>query len=287
MSAISDSDMSYCRELAMPAGSVFELTSRFLPLADCDRLLGLYALQQTIGHIPHAATDDSVKWAKLQWWSKELAEDPEHPSRHPILGVLQATGARERLSVANLQGLVRNAVLAMDVIPDTDSESMLKRMGASGACGIQLELALYEASLPEENLQFLSASTQLYSLIHRLSVADAGVLDELPLDVLAELEVNLHSLKQEQESSEYIAIAQRLSERAVGWYKTGLSDLQTATVRASHLLVRLALESRHLQAISNRPQKYLGQKKGFGPADALFVWHRLRKLRKSTKQGGS
>ena len=89
MSAVSDSDLNYCRELAVPSGSVFELTSRFLPVQDCERLLGLYALQQAIGQIPRAATDDSVKWAKLQWWSKELAEDPDHPSRHPVLKTLQ------------------------------------------------------------------------------------------------------------------------------------------------------------------------------------------------------
>lgn len=74
MVQVSPVEFDHCRELVLLPGSVFEFTSRFLPAAKLDSLLALYALRQAVSTIPDSSTDDSVKWAKLKWWSEEIIE---------------------------------------------------------------------------------------------------------------------------------------------------------------------------------------------------------------------
>ena len=113
-------EFDHCRELALLPGSVFEFTSRFLPAGKLEPLLALYALMQTIGSIPYGPADDSVKWAKLKWWSEEIVADPSESLRHPVLRALWLSGSRENLSNALLLRLVGDAISQIDAAPDGD-----------------------------------------------------------------------------------------------------------------------------------------------------------------------
>ncbi len=94
MTGASPVDINHCRELAMQAGGVFEFTSRYMPARQLEVLLPLYALRQAVTTIPFSGVDDSVKWAKLKWWSEELLADPASPGRHPVLRALQTSGGK-------------------------------------------------------------------------------------------------------------------------------------------------------------------------------------------------
>ena len=84
MASVPAVELEHCRELALVPGSVFEFTSRFLPRSGFEPLLAKYALKQAVGSIPKGSADDSVKWAKLKWWSEELVADPEKVIREMI-----------------------------------------------------------------------------------------------------------------------------------------------------------------------------------------------------------
>ena len=85
MSGIPTVEFHHCSELAMPPGSLLEFTSLFLPAGQLEPLLAVYALKQAVSTIVHTPSDDSVKWAKLNWWNEEFVADPVSPSRHPVL----------------------------------------------------------------------------------------------------------------------------------------------------------------------------------------------------------
>ena len=105
MTEVTSVEFDHCRELAMPPGSLFEFTSRFLQNDQLELLLPLYALKQAICTIPYTSVDDTVKWAKLKWWSEELLADPDSPSRHPVLRAMWQSGARAQISNAVLLGM--------------------------------------------------------------------------------------------------------------------------------------------------------------------------------------
>ena len=105
MAGISPAEFDQCSELALLPGSLFEFTSRFLPTDQLPPLMALYALEQAVLTIPYTPVDESVKWAKLKWWSEEFSADPASSGRHPVLRALWQSGARSYLDVALLQQL--------------------------------------------------------------------------------------------------------------------------------------------------------------------------------------
>ena len=98
----------------MLPGSLFEFTSRYVPAEHAQQLLALYAFRQAVVPIPFSAVDDTVKWAKLKWWSEELAAEPESSARHPVLRAMQQSGARDKLENSLLLRVVSDAVMQMD-----------------------------------------------------------------------------------------------------------------------------------------------------------------------------
>ncbi len=283
MVVISESDLGLCRELAIPRGSLFEFTSRFLTANKLQPLLALYALQQAVSSIPRMPVDDAVKWAKLKWWSEELAAEPDAPSRHPVLRVLQQSGVREHLSADLLQGLVKDAVIEMDPAADNNIDAMFVRLAASGETGLLLEMALDDAAVDTENLRYLSAASGLYAYISNFSSDHWAEYQSLPLDVLAQFDVSRQSLQQQPASDELSKIIVFLANRADKWYQQGLSGLHVSggPGACAHLQLRWAMENRRLLEIRKKAKHLLHPGKSYGPSDAWFAWRLSRRLGRS------
>jgi hypothetical protein len=170
MAEASSIEFDHCRELALLPGSVFEFTSRFVSAGKLEPLLALYALRQAVCTIPHSHVDDAVKWTKLKWWSEEIIAEPDAPSRHPVLRALWLSGAREQLDNSLLLRLVGDALSEVDVAPDADENGLFERQAELGSTEILLELALDDAEIDSQSLEFLSAATGSFRLISSFSV---------------------------------------------------------------------------------------------------------------------
>lgn len=281
MVQVSPVEFDHCRELVLLPGSVFEFTSRFLPAAKLDSLLALYALRQAVSTIPDSSTDDSVKWAKLKWWSEEIIADPVEPSRHPILRALWLSGARAHLSNSLLLRLVSDAISQIDVAPDPDEQAMFDRLAVLGTTEIQLELALDDAEIDTHSLNLLGAAISSFRLISSFSSNRQPGTARLPLSVLAKYNVSATQLEQKSKINELIQIITQLAGDTQGWFSKGLADLKMSpeSPAAMHLQLRWALENRRLNAITQDAQGFLEAGKRFGPADAWFAWRFLRKLK--------
>lgn len=275
----SSLEVEYCRELALLPGSIFEFTSRFVPEAQMQPLLPLYALKQAIGGIPHSQTDDSVKWAKLKWWSEELSADPGSSTRHPVLRALWLSGARLCLDDPLLLRLVRDALLQIDTAPDSDEQALFERLSELGDTDIQLELALNKAEIDVQCQKSLAAASRCCGLISSFSAGQLSQAHRLPLSLLAKYSVSSTQLAQGEGRSELTQIISRLAENALGWFDEGMSGLgKSATPTAGkHLRLRWAMENRRLESISQDVPGFLAKGKRFGPADAWFAWRFVRK----------
>ena len=281
MADASNPEFDYCSELALLPGSVFEFTSRFLPTAEFEPLLSLYALRQAVGSIPQSHTDDSVKWAKLKWWSEELMAEPDSSSRHPVLRALWLSGARARLRDPLLLRLVSDALSQIDTVPDSDEDVMFQRLGELGGTEVQLELALDNAQIDPRSLKYLGAASSCFHLISSFSAGQLSETHRLPLSLLAKYSVSATDLEQGVSTTELTHIVAQLAENALGWFAEGKSGLKLSSEppAAKHLRLRWAMEKRCLESIRQNTAGFLATGKRFGPVDAWFAWRFVRKIR--------
>ena len=281
MADTSSIEFDHCRELALIPGSIFEFTSRFVSAGKLNPLLALYALRQAVCTIPNNPVDDSVKWTKLKWWSEEIIAEPDASSRHPVLRALWLSGARVHLDNSLMLRLIGDALSEVDIAPDADENGLFERQAALGATEILLELALDDAEIDSQNLDFLGAATGSFRLITSFSANRYSGVARLPLSLLAKYNVNAEQLEQESHTTELTHIIVQLAESALGWYSKGLSGLSIdhKAPASIHLQLRLAMEKRRLNVIRQDARGFLEAGKNFGPADAWFAWRFVRKLR--------
>lgn len=281
MADASNPDVDYCSELALLPGSVFEFTSRFLPPAEFEPLLSLYALKQAVGSIPQSHTDDSVKWAKLKWWSEELMAEAGSSSRHPVLRALWLSGARARLRDPLLLRLVSDALSQIDRVPDSDENVMFERLGELGGTEVQLELALDNAQIDPGSLKFLGAASSCFQLISSFSAGHLSETQRLPLSLLAKYNVSATDLEQGANTTELTHIVSQLTENALNWFAEGKSGLKlnAEPPAGKHLRLRWEMEKRCLESIRQDTPGFMATGKRFGPADAWFAWRFVRKIR--------
>lgn len=276
----SSVEFDHCRDLAITPGGVFEFTSRFLQADELEPLLALYALRQAVSSIPYASTDDPVKWTKLKWWGEELMAPPDAVSRHPVLRALWQSGARTRLGDTLLLRLVGDALSEIDAVPPGNESDLFERQAVLGATDILLELALDDAEVDTQSLDFLGAATGLFHLISRFPANFDSEASRLPLSLLAKHNISAEQLHQKSHSDELAQVAQHLAELALDWYAKGLSGLETdlSPPGFKHLQLRWAMEQRRLGVIRRDTHGFLEAGKSFGPADAWFAWRFLRRL---------
>ena len=278
---VSQTELDHCRELALPPGSLFEFTSRFLSSEQRVPLLALYALKQAVGNIPHAPVEDSVKWAKLKWWSEEFAADPGSPSRHPVLRVLWSSGARVQLDDALLQRLVGGAVLQIDVTPNSDEDAMFDRFATLGSTDIRLELALDETEADAQYLNFLGAASILSRVLNSFAADHHSETEQLPLSLIAKHGVNLVEQEKTQNTEDMAELIRELAEKGLSWFSDGKAGLGSTLKPGTgkHLQLRLAMEERRLAGISRNVNIVFSPDQHYGPGDAWFAWRFLRRLK--------
>jgi phytoene/squalene synthetase len=282
---VTSVEFDHCRELAMPPGSLFEFTSRFLRSDQLEPLLPLYALKHAICAIPFSAVDDTVKWAKLKWWSEELLADPDSPSRHPVLRALWQSGARAQISNALLLSLIRCAVMQIDAAPVGDEDSMLERFSTSGIPEIQVELALTGAEIDSQHLRFLAAASDLFRIVSSFAPGQHAEIERLPMNIMAKYDVSSAQLQQNSSQTELSLVISQLVEIALDWYSKGMSGLKVSRADGAgadisvHLRLRWAMEKRGLDIIRKDTGAFINEGRRFGPTDAWFAWRFLRHLK--------
>lgn len=272
-------EFEHCRELAMPPGSLFEFTSRFLPSGHREKLVALYALKQAISSIPYTTVDDSVKWAKLKWWNDELTADPAAPSRHPVLRALHQSGARAQLDNELLQRLVRDSLMQIDVYPDADREVLYRRLATSGETDILLELALHGMAIPKQSMETLGLATGMFAMISGYLLNYQENVHLIPLDLLAEHKVSATELGQHPPVAELVRIITQLAEAMVELFRQAMTSSDGATGLAAppHLQLRWAMESRQSIRICKNTRSCLNDARAYGPSDAWFAWKFIRR----------
>jgi hypothetical protein len=275
MSAVSQLELEHCKDLALLPGSLFEFTSRVVVTPRLHQLWALYALNRSISTIPSSGSDDSVKWAKLKWWSEEFVADPASPSRHPVLRALWQSDARLKIDNKLLLRLVNDAVLQVDATPGANEDVMSQSLANRGKTGILLELALDNVQVSERQLTSLATASELFCMLSTVMMPPVG--RGLPLDLLARHQINTSQLDPENYSDDFVNVIAYLADRGIERFARALPSLNS-TQAAIHMHLRWAMEARQLAGISRRTRTFLENGNRYGPADAWFAWRFCRRL---------
>ncbi len=275
---LTSAELEYCREAALKSGGLFEFTSRFLPAERCEEYLALYALVRTIQLIPSAHVDDEIIWAKLKWWSEELAAQPESVSRHPLLRALWASGARKKIDNSLLQGLIRGALSCIDAAPDSDENVFFERLVVLGLTSIEMELALDEAVIDKELGRYLAAASGIFAFLISFGKDRPPEYEQIPLNILAEFNLSVAQLK--QQPADLAQVITRIAGLGLSWFSQGMAGLDGAKQRRAgkHLRLRWEMEARSLLKIKKNAAGFLETGIRYGPMDAWFAWRLLRQL---------
>jgi hypothetical protein len=176
---------------------------------------------------------------------------------------------------------VSDAISQIDIAPDSDEDAMFERLAALGNTEIQLELALDDAEIDIQSLDFLGAATTSFRLISSFAANHQPEMAQLPLSVLAKHNVSVPQLEQKSHVTELAQIITQLAGSSLEWFTKGMSGLRMnpEPSSCSHLQLRLAMEKRRLHAIKKDVPGFLEAGKLYGPADAWFAWRFLRKLK--------
>ncbi len=240
--------------------------------------MALYALRQSICDIPLRAVDDTVKWAKLKWWSEELTAKPSEAARHPILRALYQSGARDKINDQNLTRLISDAIMQVDVYPDAARQALFGRLAELGETDILLELALSNAVIGDEQRQLMGLATGLHGFVSTLLHNQAQKVERIPLDMLAEFRVTASDLKGLPPCQELIGIITQLAEQGVSAFQSGLASLSKQDLQQLpvHLRLRWYLEERRLQRLVKNAGRYIAHRSAYGPSDVWFAWRFCR-----------
>lgn len=279
MSEVSTLEIEHCKELAMLPGGLFEVSSRFITKEQTARLLAVYALRQSISLIPLSTTDDTVKWAKLKWWSEELCADEAGPERHPVLRALYHSGARQHLDNDLLLRLVSDAVLQIDAFPEADSHALIERLASISETDILLESALSDVTISDTLLQPMSQAMGIHWLLVLLLNDYPNKIQLLPLDWLAEFQVKPADLKKQPPVPELIDMVTRLASQGAESFRAGFSaeDEKCLSRIPKHLHLRWSLEARSLARIAKNAQRHFSRKSAYGLPDVWFAWRFCRR----------
>ena len=262
----------------MLPGCLFELSSRFTGPELAAQLLAVYALRDSIASIPLSSADDTVKWAKLKWWSEELCEDVEAPERHPVLRALQHSGARQHLTDSLLLSLVAEAVGQIDAFPEADVEALIGLFAASSRADISLQAALSQITLDESLLEPMGCAVGVFTLVNMLLHDYPNKIQLLPLDWLAEFQVRPEALKAQPPAVQLLDMVKRLAGLGTAYYRVGFDVIRAGegVKPPTHLWLRWSLEARFLARVVRNAERYFGPASQYGLSDVWFAWRHGR-----------
>jgi len=96
----------YCQDKAAASGSSFYYSFLFLPAAQRQAIVALYAFCREVDDVVDECTDTGVARLKLQWWREEVHQLYESQPRHPVTQALASTLEHFDLPREQLQEII-------------------------------------------------------------------------------------------------------------------------------------------------------------------------------------
>jgi 15-cis-phytoene synthase len=119
---------AYCRQQAAQSGSSFYYSFLFLPPAQRDAIMALYAFCRAVDDVVDTVQDPGVAASKLAWWRAEIdrmyAADATAPATHPICLALHAPAIAYGIKASDLQAVIAGMEMDLQQHSYVDDEAL-------------------------------------------------------------------------------------------------------------------------------------------------------------------
>ncbi len=119
---------AYCRQQAAQSGSSFYYSFLFLPPAQRDAIMALYAFCRAVDDVVDNVQDPSVAASKLNWWRGEIdrmyAADAKTPATHPICLALLAPALAYGIKASDLKAVIAGMEMDLQQHHYVDDEAL-------------------------------------------------------------------------------------------------------------------------------------------------------------------
>jgi 15-cis-phytoene synthase len=119
---------AYCRQQAAQSGSSFYYSFLFLPPAQRDAIMALYAFCRAVDDVVDTVQDPGVAASKLAWWRGEIdrmfAADAAAPATHPICLALHAPALAYGIKASDLKAVIAGMEMDLHQHSYVDDEAL-------------------------------------------------------------------------------------------------------------------------------------------------------------------
>ncbi len=119
---------AYCRQQAAQSGSSFYYSFLFLPAAQRDAIMALYAFCRAVDDVVDNVTDPTVAASKLAWWRAEIdrmfAADAAAPATHPICLALHTPALTYGIKANDLKAVIAGMEMDLQQHSYVDDEAL-------------------------------------------------------------------------------------------------------------------------------------------------------------------
>ncbi len=119
---------AYCRQQAAQSGSSFYYSFLFLPPAQRDAIMALYAFCRAVDDVVDTVQDPGVAASKLAWWRGEIdrmyAADSAAPATHPICLALHAPALTYGIKASDLKAVIAGMEMDLQQHSYVDDEAL-------------------------------------------------------------------------------------------------------------------------------------------------------------------
>jgi 15-cis-phytoene synthase len=119
---------AYCRQQAAQSGSSFYYSFLFLPTAQREAIMALYAFCRAVDDVVDTVQDPSVASAKLNWWRAEItrmvADDAANPVTHPIALALKEPARHYGIKSSDLHAVIAGMEMDLQQQRYVDDEAL-------------------------------------------------------------------------------------------------------------------------------------------------------------------
>ncbi len=224
----------YVQNKAVASGSSFYYAFLFLPKDRRAAITAFYAFCREVDDVVDEIVDPALAHTKLAWWQSEVAKAFAGQPSHPVMKALMPHTAPYSIEARHLLAVIDGCQM------DLAQNRYLDFAGLQRYChlvaGIVGEVAahIFGQTQPETTAYAhkLGLAFQLTNIIRDVGEDAQRGRIYLPMSELQQFDVKAHALLKREDSSNFQALMQFQTQRALGLYDEALAMLPAADRRS-------------------------------------------------------
>ncbi|MBI1195790.1 MAG: presqualene diphosphate synthase HpnD [Gammaproteobacteria bacterium] len=217
----------YCQQKAARSGSSFYYSFLFLPPAERQAIMALYAFCREVDDAVDETSEPEVARAKLDWWRGEIAKSFAREAEHPVGKALEVATDRFNLPQEYFAEIIDGMEMDLDYnsYPNFKELSLYCYRAASVVGLMAAEIFGYEDRQTLKYAHDLGMAMQLTNILRDVREdAERGRI-YIPLDEIEAAGLNHGDFLNFRDSEAMRALLRKQADRAREYYQRALDRL--------------------------------------------------------------